>query len=59
MAPHRVHSQARCFEDFIAEHGGLLDRTLLKRHYSDSIMSSDTARRTFVAPDVRALPDIV
>ena len=59
VALHRAHSQARCFEDFISEHAGLLDRTLLKRHYSDSIISSDTARRTVVAPDVRALPDVV
>lgn len=58
VALHRAHSQARCFEDFIAEHAGLLDRTLLKRYYSDAIMSSDTTRRTFVAPDVRALPDM-
>jgi hypothetical protein len=56
---HRAHSRARCFDDFIAEHAGLLDRTLLKRHYSDSLMSSDAARRTFVAPDVRALPGSV
>ena len=33
-------------------------RRLLKRHYSDELLMSDTARAAFVAPDRAALPKL-
>jgi hypothetical protein len=45
--------------DFIARNPDLLDRTpsVLARYYSDELLASDRARRTFVMPDRVVVPN--
>jgi hypothetical protein len=51
----RDHDEAD-FGSFIERNEGLLDRSLLSRHFSREVMQSDQARRTFVEPDLIPLP---
>jgi hypothetical protein len=56
VAIHRSASAASSFDEFIADNGGLLDRHLLSRHYSEERIASDAARAGWVDPDLRPLP---
>jgi hypothetical protein len=56
VAVHMAGSQARSFDEFIAENPGLLDRHLLDRHYSPKLISSPEARARWTEPDLRQLP---
>ncbi|APR82685.1 Hypothetical protein A7982_08034 [Minicystis rosea] len=49
---------ARTFEAFLAENMDLVHdaRGVLRRHYSDELLGSDHARRSFVLPDREPLP---
>jgi hypothetical protein len=56
VAVHRSGSEARTFDEFIAQNPGLLDRGLLGRHYSRELMTGASARERWTEPDLRALP---
>jgi Activator of Hsp90 ATPase homolog 1-like protein len=56
VAAHRREGDAGTFEAFIADNERLLDRELLKLHYSSDQMTSGDAREAFTAPDLRGLP---
>lgn len=45
-------------EAFCAAHPELLDRHLLRRHYSPARLGSWEAKRGFVEPDLAPLPDV-
>lgn len=42
---------------FVARHPRLLDRTLIREHYSEELLFSPRARQEFVQADLRAIPD--
>jgi hypothetical protein len=44
------------FEAFLAAHPELLERDLLERYYRRETLDSEEARRSWVPPDVAALP---
>jgi hypothetical protein len=44
------------FDEFVAKHCWLLDRSVLLAFYSDTCLSSDAARHRWVDPDRRSLP---
>ena len=44
-------------DDFIDENPDLLDSTLIKKHYSDTLLNSQLARKTFVEPDLIPFSD--
>jgi hypothetical protein len=44
------------FDAFVGANPALLDKTLLTRHYSPSVLGSATAKAAWVAPDLAALP---
>ena len=44
------------FAGFVARHPELLDKDLPRRHYRPESLTGETARREWVAPDVRPLP---
>jgi len=56
---HRKHDAAASFDEFIARHPGLLDRSLLERHYSAGLLWSAPARARWTNPDLRPLPTAV
>lgn len=56
VALHRSMEPGRSFDDFIAQHPGLLDRSLLTRHYSRELLGSPQARQSWTEPDLRPLP---
>jgi hypothetical protein len=56
VAVHRQGSDARSFEDFIADHPGLLDRHLLDRHYSAERLAAADARVGWTEPNLLELP---
>jgi hypothetical protein len=56
VAVHRRYSSAGSFDDFIAENPGLLDRHLLKHHYSPELLGSAGARQSWTEPDLIRLP---
>jgi hypothetical protein len=56
VALHRLGSDARSFDEFIAENPGLLDRRVLDRHYSRELIASPRARARWTEPDLAALP---
>jgi hypothetical protein len=56
VAVHRQRCGVASFDEFIAENPGLLDRSLLGRHYSSELIRSARARARWVEPDLRALP---
>jgi hypothetical protein len=58
VAVHRAHSHAASFDEFIAGNAGLLDRHLLRRHYSRGRIASCEARAGWLAPDLRPLPEL-
>lgn len=45
-----------CFADFIDRHPVLLDPEIMLTHYTAGTLFSDTARTTFVAPDIEPIP---
>ncbi|HEY2161104.1 MAG TPA: hypothetical protein VGH24_07350 [Solirubrobacteraceae bacterium] len=56
VAVHRHGSDARSFDEFIAENPGLLERGLLERHYSPELLAGDDARARWTEPDRAFLP---
>jgi hypothetical protein len=44
------------FSEFTDRYPALLDKRLLRRHYSSSLLASATARREWVAPDLTPFP---
>jgi hypothetical protein len=56
---HRKHDAAASFDEFIARNPGLLDRSLLDRHYSAGLLWSAPARVRWTTPDLRPLPTAV
>ena len=44
------------FDEFLEHNEGLLDSRLLEHHYSRNLLTSDRARREYVAPDLRRFP---
>lgn len=58
VAIHRSGSTARSFDEFIADNQGLLDRRLLRRHYSEELIASEAARAGWADPDLRPLPAV-
>jgi hypothetical protein len=44
--------------EFCRQNQHLLDKTLLRRHYSSDRMLSDEAKRQFVEPDLEPLPGV-
>ncbi len=44
------------FEEFIKHNERLLDRHLLRHHYSRDLLDSGRARREYVAPDLQPFP---
>lgn len=57
VALHRAaDAEESAFEAFLSGNAGLLDKTLLTRHYSAELLASDRARASWVAPDLRPLP---
>jgi hypothetical protein len=44
------------FSAYVEAHPHLLDKALLQRHYSSTILRSELARQTWVEPDLIALP---
>lgn len=44
------------FDQFAKRYPALLDKTLLGRHYSPSLLGSAAARTAWVAPDLRPFP---
>ena len=48
--------QAGSFDEVVDAHPGLLDKTLLARHYRPETLASARARATWVDPDLAPLP---
>jgi hypothetical protein len=44
--------------EFCRQHEHLLDKTLLRRHYSSDRMLTEEAKRQFVEPDLEPLPGV-
>jgi len=44
------------FDEFANRYPALLDKTLLGRHYTPSLLGSDAARMTWVPPDLMPFP---
>ena len=44
------------FDEFTHKHPALLDKTLLARHYTASVLGSDAARMAWVPPDLTPFP---
>lgn len=44
------------FDEFTGRYPALLDKTLLDRHYTASLLGSDAARAAWVAPDLTPFP---
>jgi hypothetical protein len=56
VAIHRAASQAKTFDEFIAAHPGLRDRSILDAHYTRDRLWGEAAHRGWVAPELVALP---
>ncbi len=56
VAAFRAHDAGATFDDFIAAHPRLLERDLLRHHYSPERLAGPDARREFVEPDRLAFP---
>lgn len=56
VAIHRALEPAESFDAFIAAHPRLLERDLLSRHYSPTVLWSEMARARWAEPDLRAFP---
>lgn len=52
----RATPEANRFEDFVALHPHLLDRSALADYYSASHLDSAAARASWIEPDLRPLP---
>jgi hypothetical protein len=46
------------FEQFLAAHSQLADKTLLAKHYSEELLQSSAAREGWVEPDLQPLPSL-
>jgi hypothetical protein len=53
---HLAEEPVLAFDEFLARFPGLLDRGLLKRHFSAELLATPAARATWVDPDLRPLP---
>ena len=51
-----LHARDDDFDAFLAAHPRLLERDLLRAHYSRERLFSEAARAAFVEPDLLALP---
>lgn len=56
VAVHRQRWGAETFEAFLDRNPELLDRDLVGHFYSRELISSESARAAWVAPDLRHLP---
>jgi hypothetical protein len=56
VAHHLAEAPELTFDEFCARFPGLLDPTLLGRHYSRELLADPAARARTVAPDLRPLP---
>ena len=56
VAVHRQRWGAETFEAFLDRNPELLDRDLVGHFYSRELISSESARAAWVAPDLRYLP---
>lgn len=56
VALHRGTGDETRFDDFIAANPGLLDRDLLRHHYSRQVLFSQVARDGWIAPDLQPFP---
>jgi hypothetical protein len=52
IAEGTVAGEAESFERFACRNVRLFDKGLLRRHYSPERLASDTARQTFLLPDL-------
>jgi hypothetical protein len=48
--------EAETFDELLAAHPGLLDKSLPRRHWSAEAMAGSAARTSWVPPDLRSLP---
>jgi hypothetical protein len=44
------------FDSFAARYPALLDKSLLSRHYSPTVLAAPAARLTWIAPDLAPIP---
>jgi hypothetical protein len=58
VAVHRSWQPGDSFDEFIAAHPRLLDRTLLNGHYTHERLMSPQAREAWTEPDLRPLPAV-
>jgi hypothetical protein len=59
VALHHAHAPARTFDEFIDRNRDLLNRYLLRRHYSDELLQAPAARASWIPPDLVPLPQSV
>jgi hypothetical protein len=59
VAVHRQRWGAEGFEAFLERNPDLLNRDLVEHFYSRELIFSDSARATWVDPDLRQLPALV
>jgi hypothetical protein len=52
----RLSSRSENFEDFIEAHAWLLEKDVVLEFYSRELLTSDTARRAWVEPDLKPIP---
>jgi hypothetical protein len=53
---HLAEEPGLTLDEFLARFPGLLDRGLLKRHFSPELLATPAARAAWVDPDLRPLP---
>jgi hypothetical protein len=53
---HTMHSDADMFDLFASQNAALLDKKPLTRFYRSSTLASDSARTSFVEPDLARFP---
>jgi hypothetical protein len=53
----QCYPEADDFEAFLALHPGLLDASLVARHYSHELLYSDAARYQWITPDLQPMPE--
>ena len=52
----RAASPAEPFPGMVARYPWLLDKRLLRRHYSSRVLASPQARREWISPDLEPIP---
>jgi hypothetical protein len=53
---HTMQSDADVFDSFASQNAALLDKKLLTRFYRSSTLASDSARTSWVEPDLESFP---